>query len=121
MHVRVWGSPGWQHSGRPGRFPFEAQAAATKNSSRSDLMNLPVGFNPRWEFRRVVRAWPCRLPAVSGPAALAKRSEDVSVAYEFRPLWPQGQPVADAVVSSEKGVEYLIQFGGSEEGVCDRV
>ncbi len=29
-----------------------APTDAVKNWPRSDLVNLPVGFNPRWEFRR---------------------------------------------------------------------
>ena len=39
----------------PDGLPISVRAApaATKNSSRSDLMNIAVGFNPRWEFRRV--------------------------------------------------------------------
>jgi hypothetical protein len=30
------------------------RSAATENSSRSDLVNVPAGFNPRWEFVRDV-------------------------------------------------------------------
>jgi hypothetical protein len=35
-------------------FPLSARAqpAATANSSRSDLANIAVGFNPRSRFRR---------------------------------------------------------------------
>ena len=39
-------------AGPIGRGRIGTAAVLNGNPSRSDLMNLAVGFNPRWDFRR---------------------------------------------------------------------